>query len=52
MSEIKELTEKLSRLKLDLLMIRLNTKGEKLEQLKAASAFIDTATDILKNIKE
>ena len=52
MSETKELAGKLSRLNLDLLMIRLDTKGEKLEQLKAASTFIETATEILRNIKE
>lgn len=52
MSEIKELAGKLSKINLDLLMIRLDAKGEKLERLKAASAFIETATNILENIKE
>ena len=52
MSEIKELAGKLSKINLDLLMIRLDEKGEKLEQLKAASALIETATEILRNIKE
>lgn len=52
MPEIKELADKLSRLNIDLLMIRINVKGEKLERLKAASALIETATDILRNIKE
>ena len=52
MSEIKELAGKLSKINLDLLMIRLDNKGEKLEQLKAASVLIKTATEILRNIKE
>ena len=52
MSETKELAGKLSKINLDLLMIRLDEKGEKLEQLKAASALIKTATEILRNIKE
>lgn len=52
MPEIKELAGKLSKINLDLLMIRLDIKGEKLEQLKAASAFIETAAEILRNIKE
>ena len=52
MSEIKELAGKLRKINLDLLMVRLDTKGEKLEQLKAASALIKTATEILRNIKE
>lgn len=52
MSETKELAGKLSRLNLDLLMVRLDEKGEKLEQLKAASALIKTATEILRSIKE
>ena len=52
MSETKELAGKLSKINLDLLMVRLDTKGEKLERLKAASALIKTATEILRNIKE
>lgn len=52
MSEIKEIEGKLSKINLDLLMIRLDTTGEKLEQLKASSAFIETAAEILRNIKE
>lgn len=52
MSEIKELAGKLAKINLDLLMVRLDTKGEKLEHLKAASALIETATEILRNIKE
>ena len=52
MPETKELAGKLNRLNLDLLMIRLDATGEKLEQLKAASALIKTATEILRNIKE
>lgn len=52
MPEIKELAGKLSKINLDLLMVRLDTKGEKLEQLKAASELIETATEILRNIKE
>ena len=52
MSETKELTGKLSKINFDLLMIRLDTKDEKLERLKAASSLIETATEILRNIKE
>lgn len=52
MSEIKELPRKLDKINLDLLMIRLDTEGEKLERLKAASVFIDTAEEISGNIKE
>ena len=52
MSEIKELAGKLSKINLNLLMVRLDEKGEKLEHLKAASELIKTATDILRSIKE
>lgn len=52
MSEIKELARKLDKINLDLLMIRLDTEGEKWERLKEASVFIDTAEEILKSIKE
>lgn len=52
MSEIKELARKLDKINLDLLMIRLDTEGEKLERLEAASVFIDTAEEISGNIKE
>ena len=52
MLETKELAGKLSKISLDSLMIRLDEKCEKLKQLKAASALIETATEILRNIKE
>lgn len=52
MSETKELVRKLDKINIDLLMIRLDNKGEKLELLKAAAVFIDTAKEILRNIKE